>query len=197
MPSLSRRERGSGRQKAKGERHKWVTFPAVSTSLTLIAITPKPHGEPTFQVHAFVSEWDSLRILRECEHGKSPLCACDLHRNHHSQLLRRASVPQSCLTARPTAITLPAAGNCHARGRREKRLCGELAADSPAGTTENSPALQRWVGRFSGRKSRQGRQRWGLGETAFVPAGTRLVSAPNPARKCGAIFCRPPGGVCD
>ena len=97
------------------------------------------------------------------------------------------------LTARPSAITPSAAGNCHARGRREKRLCCELAADSPAGTTENSPALQRWVGRFAGKKSRQGRQRQGLGETSFVPAGTRLVSAPNPALKCWAIFCRPPG----
>ena len=97
------------------------------------------------------------------------------------------------LTARPSAITPSVAGNCHARGRREKRLCCELAAGSPAGTTENSPALQRWVGRFSGKKSRQGRQSRGLSETSFVPAGTRLVSAPNPALKCWAIFCRPPG----
>ena len=97
------------------------------------------------------------------------------------------------LTARPSGITPSAAGNCHARGRREKRLCCELAADRPAGTTDNSPALQRWGGRSSGKKSRQGRQSRGLVETSFVPAGTRLVSAPNPARKCGAIFCRPPG----
>ena len=97
------------------------------------------------------------------------------------------------LNGGPSGITPSAAGICHARGRREKRLCGELAADRPAGTTENSPALQRWVGRFAGKKSRQGRQSRGLGETSFVPAGTRLVSAPNPALKCWAIFCRPPG----
>ena len=93
------------------------------------------------------------------------------------------------LTARPSGITPSAAGNCPARGRREKRWCGELAADRPAGTTENSPALQ-LGGRTRERQVPEGRQTPCL-RVSFVPPGLTSVATFNPALKCWAIFLLP------
>ena len=77
--------------------------------------------------------------------------------------------------------------------KRRKRRAPVTRSRSPAGTTENSPALERWACERRGEKSRQGRQSCAPCNISFVPAGTCPASPRAPSAEALGYSFSPSG----